>query len=262
MRRSRLASILVLLTLASWNGGAAATPIRVQSDGAVSHPGTLTLKQRARLSDAALAAQPRPDAYLLGAAWLRVNLQRPQLRLKAGVLFDLGQLQQRALQGDHTGLATLAVRLRRWLAAMPVTGRQPALLDPRAVEINAAANHRLVDGDRLVYPQRPGDIRVVGAVQHACRLPLVPLQDARRYLAGCPGDRMADPDTIYVIEPDGRVFVQGIALWNRSAPLVLAPGAVIYVPLRSSAIKPIDPSLNHDLATFLSTQLLPAPGVP
>jgi len=261
MRLARLASILALLTLPGWGGGASAAPIRVQLAGAVSHPGTLTLKQRARLSDAALAAQPRPDAYLLGAAWLRADLQRSQLRLKAGVLFDLGQLQQHALHGDRTGLAALAGRLRQWLAAMPVTGRQPALLDPRAVEINTAKNHLLADGDQLVYPRRPGDIRVVGAVVHDCRLPLVPLQDARLYLAACPGDHAADPDTIYVIEPDGRVFVQGIALWNRSTPRVLAPGAVIYVPLRASAIKPIDPSLNHDLAAFLATQLLPGPGV-
>ena len=114
-------------------------------------------------------------------------------------------------------------------------------------------------GNRLYYPLRQDSIRVVGAVQQPCTLPQVPLQDARDYLAFCTATRAADQDDIYVIEPDGRVFVQGIALWNRSTPLTLAPGALIYVPLSARAIKSVDPLLNHDLAAFLATQLLPGP---
>lgn len=247
---------LILLTLSV---PALADPVRIQVhvDGAVAQPSMLTLQGHARLSDAAIAARPSPDAYMLGAAWLRPALQTAQQRLKAGVVFDLDSLQHRARNHDDAGLAALAQRLRASISAMPVTGRVPALLDPRVVEVIDTENRPLADGDRLYYPVRPSTIRVVGAVQHDCALALVPLQDARKYLAACPRADAADPDTIYVIEPDGRVFVQGVALWNRSPPRTLAPGAIVYVPLRTAAIKPVDASLNGDIAGFLATQTLP-----
>lgn len=254
---SRVLGVLLLLLCS-----ASASAMQVRASGAVTHPGVLELHDTARLSDAALAAQPSPQAYVLGAAWLRPGLLVSQQRLKAGVLFDLGQLQQHSRAGGRQALADVAAAMATWIGTMPVTGRQPAsLLDPRAVEIDPAANLLLAAGDQLYYPLRPATIRVVGAVAHACTLPLVPLQDARLYLAACAASSAADRDNIYVIEPDGRVFVQGIALWNRSAPLALAPGAMIYVPLREAAARAIDATMNHDIAAFLATQLLPGPGV-
>ncbi len=238
----------------------AAATVQVEASGAVAAAGVQTLKDGARLSDAALAAKPLPQAYMEGAAWLRSGLLKPQERLKAGILFDLVSLRQRAQHRSQQGIAAFAERLMDMIKPMPVTGRQVALLDPRAVEVNAPENHPVADGDKLYYPARPSTIRVVGAVQHTCELPLVPLQSAAHYLANCVVAAEADRDIIYVIEPDGRVFVQGIALWNRSTPLVLAPGALVYVPLRARAIKPVDPTLNSDIAAFLATQLLPGPG--
>lgn len=239
---------------------ASAMAVQVQLAGAVAKPGAMTLKDHARVSDAALAAQPLPQAYMLGAAWLRPGLLESQQRLKAGVLFDLTNLQQHAQQRGKQDLATLAGTMAGWIKSMPVTGRQPALLDPRAVEVNPPQNLPLMDGDRLYYPTRPDFIRVVGAVRQTCTLPLVPLQDARRYLSACVSTRQADIDWIYVIEPDGRVFRQGIALWNRKEPLPLAPGALIYVPLREHVASAIDPTLNQDLADFLATQVLAETG--
>ncbi|MEO7067506.1 MAG: capsule biosynthesis GfcC family protein [Rhodanobacter sp.] len=235
--------------------------MQVEVSGAVAATSPQMLKDGARLSDAALAAQPSAQAYMVGAAWLRPSLLVSQERLKAGVLFDLSSLQQRARQREKPDMAALAERLASAIKAMPVTGRRTAaLIDPRAVEVNAPENHPVAAGDKLYYPLRPTTVRIVGAVQQVCQLPLVPLQDAVRYLASCVVAAEADRDTIYVIEPDGRVFVQGIALWNRTAPIVLAPGAVVYVPFRASAAKKIDPALNSDVAAFLATQLLPGPG--
>jgi hypothetical protein len=237
---------------------AAAGAVQVQASGAVAHAGSHELHDPARLSDAALAAQPLPQAYLLGAAWLRPSLLATQQRLKAGVLFDLASLQRHARADGRQELTSVTGAMAKWITTLPVTGRRaPALLDPRAVEVNAPENHPLAAGDQLYYPLRPATIRVVGAVQQPCTLPLVPLQDARRYLAACASSDAADPDSIYVIEPDGRVLVQGIALWNRSAPQALAPGAVIYVPLRERAVRAVDARLNADIAAFLATQLLP-----
>ena len=258
MKRTLLTGLGLLLACACLP---ALAQVQVRVDGAVNHPGVLNLKDSARLSDAALAAQVQPGAYMLGAAWLRPSLQAKQRRLKAGVLFDLDSLHLRSLQQGDDALADEVGRLRNWVAGLPVTGRTPALLDPRPVEADAAANLPLQSGDRLFYPSRPTTIRIVGAVQQPCTLPLQPVQDARVYLAACPYSRRADRDWIYVIEPDGHVFHQGVALWNRSRPLSLAPGAVIYVPLSARAVQHVDATFNHDLAAFLATQTLPGPGV-
>jgi hypothetical protein len=255
---SRLAVACLGLLLAT-TALPAVAQLQVRVEGAVEHPGTLNLKDAARLSDAALAARVRPQAYLLGAAWLRPSLLTEQQRLKAGVLFDLDSLHIKALQHGDDALADTVGSLRQWIAALPVTGRAPALLAPRAVEANARANLPLQPGDRLFYPLRPTTIRIVGAVEHACTVPLQAAQDARRYLAACPYAKRADRDWIYVIQPDGHVFRQGVALWNRSAPLSLAPGATIYVPLPARAAATVDESLNSDLADFLATQVLPGP---
>lgn len=257
LRPLLLTGFLIALTSV---GTAAAAPVQVRLSGAVTHAGDQAFKPGARLSDAALAAQPQPQAYPLGGAWLRPSLIVAQKRLKAGVLYDLVTLQ-RSVQAQHDpSLAQFAGDMQQHIRPMPVTGRQVALLDPRVVEVEPSQNLPLADGDRLYYPLRPDSIRVVGAVQHACMLPLVPLQDARLYLAACPVTDATDHDNIYVIQPDGRVQVQGIALWNRSAPLSLAPGAAIYVPLRAGVAKDIDSRFNQDLAAFLATQLLPGPG--
>lgn len=235
--------------------------LQVQVGGAVDHPGTLSLKDGARLSDAALAADVQPQAYLLGAAWLRPSLLVAQTRLKAGILFDLDQLHLRAMQRGDDALSDTVSRLRDATATLPVTGRAPALLAPRVVEANSDANLPLLPGDRLFYPLRPDTVRVVGAVQSPCVLPLQSLQDARSYLAQCPSAHGADRDWIYVIQPDGHVFRRGVALWNRSVPLSLAPGALIYVPLSTRKADAVDTTLNSDMADFLATQLLPGPGM-
>lgn len=251
---------MTLALMLAWPFAAGAVQVRVE--GAVARAGILDLNAGARLSDAALAARPLPRAYMLGAAWLRPGLDVEQQRLKAGVLFDLASLQRQARADGRHALAATAGALREWLRVLPVTGRQtPALLDPRVVEVNAPQNHLLAAGDRLYYPLRPATIRVVGAVRQPCTLPLVPLQDARLYLASCTVSAAADPDEIYVIEPDGRTFVQTIALWNRGAPRALAPGALIYVPLSARAAGRIDATLNGDIAAFLATQVLPGPGM-
>lgn len=236
----------------------AAQAVDVQITGAVTAPGLKQLPAHARLSDAALASPLRVDAYPLGASWQRGSLRVEQSRLKAGLMFDLDSAHQQALRDDLPTLADTIASLSDWLRPMPVTGRQVALLDPRSVEVNAAENRPVADGDTLDYPQRPITIHVVGAVEEPCELPFVPLQDARNYLDACKPSRVADGDWIFVIQPDGRVVKQGVGLWNPGHAMPLAPGAVIYVPLRETGLHKVPSDLNEELAAFLATQPISA----
>lgn len=122
---------------------------QVELRGEVDAVGPVQLPAKARLSNAALAAHVRTDAYMAGAAWLRPSLMIEQQRAKAGLLFDLDSVKRQTLKDERDDLAQLAVKLSAWLNAMPVTGRQVALLDPRAVEVNAPENRVIGEGDAL-----------------------------------------------------------------------------------------------------------------
>lgn len=236
--------------------------LTVTTEGAVGKPGAATYPADARLSTVGLASQVDPDAYLLAAAWLQPALQREQLRLRAGVVYELGAIRLKALGAGDMDLASTAADFQAWLSDLPVTGRRVGVsLDPARLEVTPADDRPVHDGDTLYFPSRPAGIRVVGAVEKACRLPQVPMQDARRYLAACPASAEADADAIYVVQPDGAVFEQRIAAWNRDAPRPLAPGAWIYVPFARHAIADAaDDAFNRDVADFLATQVLSESG--
>lgn len=228
--------------------------VTVQGDAA--KPGRYSFQEGTRLHDVLLPAQVNPKAYLLGAAWLHTPLRNAQERLKLGILFDLATVKSNALQDDDTNLAALAERLIDKVQAMPVTGRKVAQLDPVRVELNRGDNPFLSNGDVLVYPPRPSTVSVVGAVLRECELAYQPLQSAISYLKSCPRDPGANADLLFVIQPDGRVFQEGIALWNESKSVTPAPGAHIYVPVHSTAKGDPTPDLNTELAAFIATQPL------
>lgn len=246
---------LVALSLA-FATHASEDSLHVRAEGLVAHAGSIALPASARNADAALAAAPSGDAYVLGAALIRRSLIDHQTQLRAGILYDFSEIARRAGEREDDAVGDAAVRMAAWLRATPVTGRQPALLDPRVVEVTADQNLPLQDGDTLHYPARPTTVRVVGAVREPCNVAFVPAKDARRYLADCAGTAAADGDTFYVIQPDGHVLALGRALWNRSDAQALAPGAVLYVPIKASATRVVDPELDRDVAEFLGTQVL------
>lgn len=255
-RRLAIAAVTLLV------GAQALGQVTVTVDGSVVRPGAQVLKAEARLLDATRAAGVRPDAYLLGAAWLNGDELARQRKLKVGVLFDLGVLEREARLDDEAGLAKLVARLAEQVRAMPVSGRRVATLDPVRLELESHSNRLLRDGDRLVFPPRPETVTVTGAVRADCTLPFVGLRDAAAYLADCPRHADADTDWFYILQPDGEVTRRGIALWNRDLAQPLAPGARLVVPLRASLLKDRAESLNDELAAFLSSQPLPLAGGP
>ena len=237
----------------------AAAPINVEVTGHVHTSGSQSIPAGSRLSVATLAASPTEDAYLLGAALLRQRAIQPQTRLKAGLLFDLEVL---VAQPESPDLAAAARTMVDSFTSLPVTGREPQLLDPRGLEVSREQDRPAEAGDRLIYPARPATVRVTGAVTQPCTLPHSFSQDARAYRDACGVLRVASPDSLYVIQPDGHVQKVGIALWNRGESVHLAPGAVVLVPLNDNKIKSIAPDINEEAARFLATQVLDAPGAP
>jgi hypothetical protein len=256
-----LASIAALGLAAAC--GQAQAVVHVTVSGEVGHPGEVVFEGKPRLGDVAKAAQVTSRAYPVGAAWLRPSLQLEQKRLKTGVAYELGLIEKKAMADGNESLATLARRMHDRISEMPVTGRKIVrTLEPHALQASAPDNVPVEEGDSLVYPSRPQTVTVMGAVEQVCDLQHEALRDARDYLAQCVASPFADRDVVFVIEPDGEVFERGVALWNRSPAMSVAPGAVLYVPLgwRATA-RAADERFNHDMADFIATQPLGGPGM-
>lgn len=233
---------------------AQAQTLRVQVDGAVRNPGLQSHASGTRLSEAVVAAMPTDEAFATGAVLTRQSEQQAQIRLKAGLLHDLGVLAQ----SYDAALAAQADALADQIYPMPVTGRVVTELSPRRLEMSPAANLPLVDGDHVYYPRRPSHIRIVGAVVAPCFVPHTPLEDALAYLQHCP-QHGADRDWLFIVQPDGHVQRIGIALWNRSEPRALAPGATLYVPLPARVLRGLGGDFNVEFAMFLATQRADTP---
>jgi hypothetical protein len=254
---------LALIVLGLASAGHAQAYVHVTVSGEVGHPGEMAFEGKPRLDDVAKTAQVDNRAYVLGAAWLRLAQQTEQARLKAGLAYELGLIGKKALADGRESLATLVHRMRDSLNAMPVTGRQVVrTLEPHALQVSAPDNLPVEEGDQLTYPSRPRTVTVMGAVEQVCDLPHEGLRDARDYVTQCVASRFANRDVVFVIEPDGKVFEQGIALWNRSPPMPVAPGAVLYVPLdRRVTTHVVDDGFNRDMADFIATQPLGGSGM-
>lgn len=245
MKRMTFAIATLLLSAAT----ADAQTLQIRIDGEVATPGVQIHAVDTRLAEAVIAAAPTDAAYPIAAMLMRRPAAQAQLRLKAGLMHDLGVLES----SDDREIAAVARDLADWIDRLPVTGRVRTELSPRRLESTPAANLPLIDGDRVHYPRRPAHVRVVGAVVDACTMAHVALQDALAYATGC-SLRAASRDWLFVIQPDGAVERLGIALWNRSEPQALAPGAMVYVPLPDRATRRLDGDFNAELAAFLAAQ--------
>lgn len=255
MMLHRLLTIIVLALSAGTalaNTAAPQANLLVSIEGAVLKPGSYRFEPEARLRNASATALVRRDAWFLGAALLRQSAIEPQQRLKAGVLFELHANRVHAMAENNLDLHALADHLYTTVEAMPVTGRVPAQLDPLQ-QMLPANNMLLQDGDRIIYPRRPDQVRVLGAVERACTLPFAAGAQPVDYLADCAPHRLADPSWIYVVQPNGTWSKVGLAGWNREK-VNIAVGAVLYVPLRGRWLAPDSSGLNDDMAALLATQ--------
>jgi hypothetical protein len=262
MRRAlrRFALRHLLVAAAAFGAGIAHGGPAVVVEGLVERPGAQALGEGARLFDAVHAAGVKAEAFLAGAAWLSRDRLAEQQALKTGLLFDLAVVERGARLEGRDGLATLAARLAAQVRAMPVSGRRLNTLDPVRLELETRSNRPLADSDRLLFPPRPATVTVTGAVEADCTLPFTGLRAATAYAADCPPHAAADPEWLYLIQPDGAIMRRGIAPWNRDGAQPLAPGARIYLPLRAALLEGRAEELNDDFAAFLATQPLATEG--
>lgn len=221
--------------------------------GEATAPGDYQWAQGVRLRDLTTAAGVT-STWPLGGALLRSSAKHEQRKLKAGLLFDLSTARVNASALGDASLTTLLESLQQQVVRMPVTGRVQAEMNPLKQRL-ARFNPLLEPGDRLVYPGNPGNVRVIGAVNTPCEFEFVPAQRPVRYLEHCSTHRAANPDEIYLIQPNGVTSRLGIAPWN-SEDAWLAAGGVIYVPFQPALFGDSGNDFNNEMAALLATQYI------
>lgn len=232
------------------------TQIAVKVTGAVNNPQVFSLPSNARLLELVSLAQVKPEAFLRGAIWSNPEQQLAQQKLKLGILFDLNTLVEVEKQQQKSKLLDVLLNWQQWVAAMPVTGRHLVSLDPARLDIEQRHNRPLAQGDEIFYPSRPSTIQITGAVDQPCMMPFVALKPAESYLQGCKQHQEADPNWLFIIQPDGQISHYGIAAWNKMRSEYPAPGARLFIPLQSTQQKNLS-TLNLDVVKFLATQAIP-----
>lgn len=223
---------------------------QVTVEGAVISPGRYNGAAEIRLADILIAAQPRSNAYLLGASLNRETAKSRQAALKAGILHTLADIQtHKSLQ-----VRTAAQGLSDWIESRDVTGRIPMSADLRLMQLQPRTNPEAIDGDRVYIPTRPDSVLVVGVVGSPCKLLHAAQKDAAAYARECKSLSVADANYIYAIQADGAVQKLGIAGWNRSDLQAVSPGGTVFVPMSESIAQRFDSELNNEIAEFIATQ--------
>ncbi|OWL91314.1 capsule biosynthesis GfcC family protein [Halopseudomonas aestusnigri] len=244
--------ILPLLALIPALSGAPLMASNLMVEGQVESPGEYAWRDGLRLLDLTTSAGVSVNSWPLGAALLRESAEPDQRKLKAGVLFDLGTARVKAATIGDNSLTDLLSDLQEQVLRMPTTGRIQAEMNPLKQRL-ARYNPLLEPGDHLVYPANPGTIKVIGAVTATCTLDFVSGLRPQRYIDQCPRHWVANPDEIYLIQPDGAVTRLGVASWN-SEDAWLAEGGMIYVPLRAALFSDSGNTFNNEMAALLATQ--------
>jgi len=206
--------------------------------GEVKRPGTYTIARGETIGDIlARAGGLTRTAYPLGAVLSRRSLVEAE-RVANGQLAD--QLRQGVIvlsQADREGAADqieAVLGFAQDLEAAPATGRQVVNL----VDSSAAALVLMEDGDRLVVPPRPSNVRIIGAVYS---------EVATQYREGArPGDyiedaggltRLADPRRAFMVLPNGQSLPLDLRRKREEVPV--PPGSVIVVPPKIDRVTPL-----------------------
>lgn len=193
-----------------------------------------------RLSDWVLRNVPAmPNSHALH--WLVAAERGPQLALRNAVLSGL----RIATSGGTGGTGAWRV-----LESLPVTGRVLlASSDGYWLQVSPQFDPVLGDRDYVRWYREPSSVGVMGHDGQVCLVTHQPLSQLRQYVRACIAAE-SPIDTVWVVQPDGRVIKVAFAEWNAEQDIELAPGAWIWAPGRGA----VGEGTSANLARFLATQ--------
>jgi protein involved in polysaccharide export with SLBB domain len=192
----------------------------VELRGELRFPGMYPIQRGERLSSVLRRAGGfTAEAYLRGAVLNRVSVREAQERRLEELLSEEEQalltesalgagaaLSPEEVQGRQQALAFRRDLLARLRAVQP-EGRVVVHLQPLEVFAGSAQDIELEAGDRLVVPQTPQYVNVLGQVYNRASLVYEPGKDLAHYLEKVGGVRpQANDKEIYLVQVDGTVI--------------------------------------------------------
>ncbi|WP_229414533.1 polysaccharide biosynthesis/export family protein [Zemynaea arenosa] len=230
--------------------------IYVRVEGEVNVPGIYQMTPGDTLQTLlAKAGGPTSNAYLFGTALYReqvrreqeVNLdkvaQRLERDLRNSQLTSLSaatasspadaQLMESRRAANAASAQMAIARLRE----LHPTGRIGFGLSAEDRSFNRLPSLKMQSGDRLVIPQRPDFVQIVGAVNTESAALWKPDLTVGDYLRSAGVAQSADRSETFVLRADGSVASTGDGRWfSRGVEsLVVMPGDMIVVPEKVSA---------------------------
>lgn len=218
----------------------------VEIAGEVLFPGKYVVEKGETLSGLIERAGGFTDrAYLPGAVFLRTELQQKEQeqinRLREQLRADLAAISLQQSQEDPRAqqAVSTAQGLLQQLETTKAVGRLVIDL-PKLIRQKGPADVVLRDGDRLLIPQQPQEVTVIGEVNY----PTSHLYDeglARDdYIQRSGGlTYKADDSRIYVVRANGEVLVSSGSRWFGGAEQEIMVGDTIVVPLDAERMRPL-----------------------
>lgn len=204
----------------------------------------LTPIEGERLSDWMLRHPSSSPSYSTGLQWQVPAEREVQAQLKRNVLQELNALQKIS--------STAKTNLGKLIEALPITGRVNLKMpEARWLQAHPKEDPILKTEHKVVWPNRPTTVSVLMQNGVLCTVTHMPGAQVKNYLKACVPSQYENIDQAYIVQPDGIVLNYGIALWNQEAQAELAPGALIWAPLRT---REYSASFSLNLVKFLATQ--------
>lgn len=219
--------------------------LQAATEGQFQSPQIFNVVPGTRINALAKAWQVTPDAYRLGIAYERMSQKPEQERERSALLYRLPDMKL-AYETEKS--------LKEQLHQFKITGRVLRVFKWDALGSHPKLNRKIQQGDVVYAPKRPNTI-TVGGVARAQTLPFKVNKTVGEYvdqIERLPGYK---PSYVWVISPNTERYKVKIDYWNTEKAYI-APGSVIYVPLKSTLFHNYQ-EFNQSMLSLYAAQELP-----
>lgn len=243
--------VLTVRRLSNWKAAE-----EVVIEGEVKHPGKYPIEEGEQLSSLLSRVGGITErAYLPALVFTRESIRQAQEKQIAELVnhmqSQLAEIEGKSSQTDDPALkmqrqhgVEAARRVLAQLRDTKATGRMVMQVNDIAQLKGSDMDLHLRAGDRLVFPQKPDEVNVIGEVYSQNAILFNSNYSRSDYVDQAGLTRMSDKDEIYVIHVDGRVEQKSGGLFSTK----MSPGDTIVVPPDLQRTDWIDVALNWSRA--------------
>ena len=215
---------------------------------------TISLSDSQRLEQLLNAPGLPGDVYWPAAIISPPAQDESAQQAKEQLLSDLKALQVLWMRAHQGGLVQATQQLLRELDQLDVAGRIDIKLDPDLSRVEPANNPRLSGDYSLYLSRRPSSLYLLGLINSRRSMPHEPAKGLAEYWQGhslLPG---ANPGEVYLIQPDGRVQLSPVAVWNEYH-IEPMPGATLFAGFDPALLPAQFKNINLRIADMIANRI-------